>query len=238
MSQSSFDRLCLLAGGLVLAAAFIAAAISHDAFSTFFGREDSPVENLTALVLFSAGAMLIVRTLAKRGEWAVHAVALGVLYGAVYIWAGGEEISWGQRLLGFETPEFFAENNDQGEFTIHNLVVGGVKLDESLFGPILSIVILTYLVVLPLMWRRFAWVKRLASTLSVPVPGRHHALYALAVTLIIPLLGESRRWEVYECIFALLSMGIFVNPANHLWYSPDAARANGEDTGQAVGALL
>jgi hypothetical protein len=41
-------------------------------------------------------------------------------------------------------------------------------------------------------------------------------MFALVVTVIIPFLDESRRWEVYECIFALLSLAIFLNPANPL----------------------
>ena len=32
----------------------------------------------------------------------------------------GEEISWGQRLLGLETPEQIAASNTQGEFNLHN----------------------------------------------------------------------------------------------------------------------
>jgi hypothetical protein len=33
----------------------------------------------------------------------------------------GEEISWGQRILGFSTPESIREVNTQSEFTAHNL---------------------------------------------------------------------------------------------------------------------
>ena len=32
-----------------------------------------------------------------------------------------EEISWGQRLIGFEEPEFWTKHNAQSEFTFHNL---------------------------------------------------------------------------------------------------------------------
>lgn len=39
-----------------------------------------------------------------------------------------EEISWGQRLLGFETPEFFHENSYQDETNIHNLLTGPVDV--------------------------------------------------------------------------------------------------------------
>ena len=37
------------------------------------------------------------------------------------IFVAGEEISWGQRLLGIETPVFLEEVNVQGELTVHNL---------------------------------------------------------------------------------------------------------------------
>ena len=33
-----------------------------------------------------------------------------------------EEISWGQRLVGFSSPEFFRANNLQGETNIHNFL--------------------------------------------------------------------------------------------------------------------
>ena len=35
---------------------------------------------------------------------------------------GMEEISWGQRILGIETPESFKEINYQQETTVHNLI--------------------------------------------------------------------------------------------------------------------
>jgi hypothetical protein len=45
--------------------------------------------------------------------WALIA-ALGSFYIA------GEEVSWGQHILGWGTPEFWAEINDQGETNLHN----------------------------------------------------------------------------------------------------------------------
>lgn len=183
---------------------------------TYFGAEDSAAENATAVFLVLAGLVLLHRIWSARRGVTRAALGLGVLYGLAYVWAGGEEISWGQRILGFESPEYFRDNNDQGEFTLHNLVIGDVKLDELLFGPALSVAILTYLIVLPVLWHKAGWVRRITRAMVIPVPRLHHAAFALAVTLIIPMLAYSRRWEVYECIFALLSMAIFLNPANPL----------------------
>ncbi len=44
-----------------------------------------------------------------------YLLAIGLLF------VGLEEISWGQRLLGWESPEFFQVYNSQEEITIHNL---------------------------------------------------------------------------------------------------------------------
>jgi hypothetical protein len=44
------------------------------------------------------------------------------LYSAFFIFVALEEVSWGQRLFGWELPHFFEAYNVQGEFTIHNLV--------------------------------------------------------------------------------------------------------------------
>ncbi|WP_439122395.1 hypothetical protein [Marivita sp.] len=216
MSRQIVDYIFLSLGACVLVAAFIASGISKEIFFIFFGAEDSLIENATAILLACAGIVLWMRVLPARTTLSRMAIILGVIYGLAYIWAGGEEISWGQRIIGFESPEYFQENNDQQEFTFHNLVIGDVKLDELLFGPVLSYIILSYLLILPVMWRKLDWVKSVTNAMVIPVPRLHHAAFALVVTLIIPTLDESRRWEVYECIFALLSLGIFINPANPL----------------------
>ena len=37
------------------------------------------------------------------------------------VFAAGEEISWGQRIFGFATPDFLMHLNEQKEFTVHNI---------------------------------------------------------------------------------------------------------------------
>lgn len=214
MIRQTVDYSLLFIGGALLGAAFLASALQGDVFFVYFGAEDSPVETATAILLGFCGAALWWRVIAARRFISHAAVFLSLLYGLVYVWAGGEEISWGQRILGFESPAYFQQNNDQQEFTFHNLVIGGVKLDELVFGPVLSYVILTYLIVLPILWPRVACVQTLVRRMFIPVPHPYHAAFAFAVTGLIPLLDESRRWEVYECIFALLSLAIFLHPAN------------------------
>ena len=44
-----------------------------------------------------------------------------LIFALVFFFGFGEEISWGQRIIGFATPESIANNNIRDEFTIHNL---------------------------------------------------------------------------------------------------------------------
>jgi hypothetical protein len=47
--------------------------------------------------------------------------AVFILLAGCMFFSAGEEISWGQRLFGWETPEAWRERNIQEETTIHNL---------------------------------------------------------------------------------------------------------------------
>jgi len=69
------------------------------------------------------GASVVYGAVAWR-QWRTHraipwfAVGMGLMCFGV----AGEEISWGQRLLGFEPSTYFLENNFQQETNLHNIV--------------------------------------------------------------------------------------------------------------------
>jgi hypothetical protein len=83
-------------------------------------QEDHVIEYLQFFTFALAGivSLMIVRKLGKKNIelWVFHLIlALGLLFVA------GEEISWGQRLIGLETPQTLADINYQYELTIHNI---------------------------------------------------------------------------------------------------------------------
>ncbi len=90
-------------------------------FGTIMGSERGPLELGTAVLAFVAVGMAI-HTLVRARQGGAPSFLLGWigahLLGALYL--GGEEISWGQHLLGWETSGWFAENNDQFETNLHN----------------------------------------------------------------------------------------------------------------------
>ncbi len=63
-------------------------------------------------------ALLLLWNLRGRNlPWVFAWVSLAAL-GSFYV--AGEEISWGQHILGWDTPEYWARVNDQGETNFHN----------------------------------------------------------------------------------------------------------------------
>ena len=83
--------------------------------------EDSVIEWGTSLAILATSVLAVVvgRSLWREGLRA-QAVAYWVL-AVLLVFAAGEEISWGQRVLGVETPESVRDINRQDELNFHNL---------------------------------------------------------------------------------------------------------------------
>jgi hypothetical protein len=84
--------------------------------------ENHPIEMLTFVFLLAGGALglSLARRARRRGERPLVGnfylvFSVGLLIAAM------EEIAWGQKLLGFETPAFLSQLNRQDETTLHNL---------------------------------------------------------------------------------------------------------------------
>lgn len=192
---------------LGIVSAFFMALMAPDAFSTRFATEDGPIEYATAILLFAASLILGYLCYLSR-RWLV------ALYALAFFFAAGEEVSWGQRIFGIESSEFFAQNNFQGETNLHNLVVGETHLTEFIFGTGLALIIMSYLVVLPLLYPVAGWVRRFCEFLAVPVPQKHIGALAVFATLFSAWIGLDRQWEVYEFAFGVFVCLIFLNPVN------------------------
>ena len=77
---------------------------------------------LFSVIVFLVGAIafiIIARKYARNRQWL--AMALSILVTLVFVVMIGEELSWGQRIFGWATPEGYAKINAQGETNLHNL---------------------------------------------------------------------------------------------------------------------
>ena len=109
-----FGYLCLCLNVFFFSALLAADTQTFGALS----REDYWVENLTAVWFLLAGLLLFVTAWAERSFLRRCVYILG---GMAMVFAAGEEISWGQRIFGFATPDFLMPLNAQQEFNVHNI---------------------------------------------------------------------------------------------------------------------
>lgn len=111
LSQICYGFVCIS----MLLFGYLAAA--HPDIYYLATKEDNWLENFTAVAFLLAGGMLFAAALTARRLFPRFAYILG---GVVMVFFAIEEISWGQRIIGFETPDFLAIASAQEEFNIHN----------------------------------------------------------------------------------------------------------------------
>jgi hypothetical protein len=117
--------------------------------------EDGPVEYLTVIAFLSASVMAARLASMHRHEFRwVSGVYLVIAIGFLLI--AMEEVSWGQRVLNYETPEAIRRINGQCEVTLHNL---GVMQGHTEWMRVLAGVA----GLLAVAAHRIAWLVRLAA---------------------------------------------------------------------------
>jgi hypothetical protein len=82
-------------------------------------REDGPVEYAGFAAFLGASVLAFVA--ASRVRRAHGPALAAAVLGSVLLVAAGEEISWGQRWFGTETPALLVDGNRQDELNLHNI---------------------------------------------------------------------------------------------------------------------
>jgi hypothetical protein len=151
--------------GLLLAAQFgtYAADGGGAVYQLLFEDESGIVENATALLSLAAA---VLAALATRYAWRAGRrglPALLVVFALGCVFYAGEEVSWGQQYFNWQSPEYFIENNVQGETNLHNMAgfkkktLREIILGGMLLGGVLAVLSL----LLRVRWRRnwgwFVW---------------------------------------------------------------------------------
>lgn len=169
----------LLIGGL-------AAVIGGNVYRVLTG-EDRLAENLQVycwLLAFGMGGLVISR-LGKTGRYGMAFLYFCLVAGIFVII--GEEVSWGQRLFGWETPEALKAVNRQHETNIHSLE-GMVDTFRSLY-----LLIGAYGTILPLLF----WKAR-----SAAIYQKFISLLVPHITLV-PYFLATFAWRIYLSFWKL-----------------------------------
>jgi hypothetical protein len=212
----------------------LAMAASYSVFflqrNTVFrlGREDGFFEDMTAICFFAASlifAVLFWRSRGNGNDFFIYHPRRNVwfiLLALLFFFGGGEEISWGQRIFGWKTPETFEKQNIQRETNIHNLKMFN-RNDENWKGKegaaeflsaerLFSLFWFGFCVVTPLLWLTVKPFARLMERVNMPrIPLALGALflvnYGVAEMIKPHALRIDLQWplmEIKECLFSVL----------------------------------
>jgi hypothetical protein len=214
MSRLSItEKIVLFIVAAMLIAGYILFYTDLSSFERYV-EEDGIVEWLTVLgllagcfVCFNRGSKL--RPF-KTGWFLFVTIALGL----ALFFVAGEEISWGQRILGIQSSEFFKEKNSQGETNFHNLIVGGLRVNKIVFSIGLIAIMGIYLIGAPLLYRYSGKIKYFIDNSGIPVPRFYQVASILLVFGITQLLGHEKRAELLEAGIGLLFFIIIRYPRN------------------------
>ena len=150
-----------------------------------------------------------------------------------------EEISWGQRIFGVETPAIFAKYNHQEEINLHNLNWFHGRDDSGNRKPFLQLLIngdrlfsifwFVYCVCIPLLGKYHQRMNKVFSKIRLPVIPLYYAclfpfnyVVSRAVYAMYPMDGVV---ETKEAISAILFAFVAVGQVYRLSKSPDVVCA-------------
>lgn len=183
----------------------------------FFIREDGFVEWLTVaeLVIMSIFSFSMSRAFSRSGQKDA-AKRVWLFMGFLFLFGALEEISWGQRVLGIESPAWFLKHNKQGETNVHNLLFYGVNINKLVFGKVLTMLIALYLLFVPLLYRFSERFKNLMIRWGIPIAQNYQILLFIIVIVIIQLhIGLAKKvGELLELCSCFLFLLILVHPSN------------------------
>jgi hypothetical protein len=190
------------------------------------GDEDHFFEWLTC-IFFLAASAVIFSTYFKRKN------LFFLILGIVFLIGAGEEISWGQRIFGIETPETMEKINFQKEITIHNIYLfhgitpegkeryGLIRLLQINF--LFKLCVMLFGIVLPFCVYHFKFISRINMKIQLPVPpisiGQfffiswviYWTLHSFILPKDSPLHYVSTAGEILECLqsFILLMISLY-----------------------------
>ncbi|HEY1024335.1 MAG TPA: hypothetical protein VGE26_04175 [Sphingobacteriaceae bacterium] len=183
----------------VLTGAFAILYILNEPLYRAIISEDHLVEWLTFAALFSAGMVSL---------WVAWQIKLRyhylhwffILFLGFNLLAGFEEVSWGQRVFGFSSNEFFQEYNDQKETNLHNTFQGILQIKTKHLA---LLVLFIYGVIMPWLKQRNKLPQYLVERYQFIIPPVFLRIPFLLGTVLMLDFQTGYEEEIGELYYSL-----------------------------------
>ncbi|MDH3297620.1 MAG: tetratricopeptide repeat protein [Gemmatimonadota bacterium] len=146
-----------------------------------------------------------------------------VLFGVASFVIAMEEIAWGQRLIGLDTPSALGRINYQNELTVHNLEVFRAVFEYQ--AEFLALIVLVGTFVVP--WAMGAFPRFGAISERIGIPRVPRYLWPAAITVVALLMTRIYVWgsEIGDAAVALFAVSValaIVFESSHRYRAPGA----------------
>jgi hypothetical protein len=179
-------------------------------------KEDNIVEWLTVVFLFLAAVLAIMYAVISK-RYAPRYFWFFVLFSISCSVFAIEEISWGQRVFGFESPGYFVEHSDQQEINVHNVVNEQFSIRTK---HIAALALFAYGVILPIS-ALIPSVRLLAEKFRIMIPSKILVPgFVLASLMTWDRYFSGQDEEVAEFFFSTL---LFLSLVFYFWESRNSA---------------
>lgn len=170
----------LVALAIVIAMVAVALAFASPPQFRAFIAEDGLVEYASALAWLAAAACALTALSLDSHQFG-RKLAFYLPLIALFVFCGGEEISWGQRLLHYQTPAWLASNK-QHEINLHD--IGSISVNENAFFVFTTLCCLVgpWLLARAPAWR--VYLRRLNAPIMDPVVAQVYGI-GLAAWVVV-----------------------------------------------------
>lgn len=183
-------------------------------FETDLAAEGGTLQWLIISTLIFAAIMCFYRaSILKPFRGGVFA-ACCMISGFVFLAFAMDEMSWGQIIFDYATPEFIKVRNSMGEMNFRHLVIAGFEITDIIFTLLIKILATLYFVVLPFFYSRLDKIKNFVNRYAIPLPRyTQTAAYALA-SILMSVIPSPLRHIVFEFVFYWILVLMMYNPLN------------------------
>ncbi len=193
-------------------------------FIEYIGSEDAPIETTGAIAFLVAAGLLFCAYLYSSGQGGTLGKsttkrnAFYFVLAISFLICLGEEISWGQRLFGWDTPDAWSRVNSQQETNLHNLrfFQGSTSRNHEAFSllhhnTLFAACVLALCVVIPLMNRLWGRASCFLRRIRFPVTQLwigglvilNYVLFKITVRLSPPVCYDCAQ-ELKESLYSVL----------------------------------
>lgn len=188
-------------------------------FESQLAVEGGPLQWLIISTLFFASLMCFYRASILKPFRGSGFAACLIVQGFIFFGFAMDEMSWGQILLHYKTPEFIELRNSMGEMNIRHLVIAGFEITDIIFTLGIKILATLYFIVLPFFYSRLEKIKNFVNRFAIPLPRYSHVGAYIISAILMSFIPSSLRYIVFELVFYWILVLMMYNPLNEEVFS-------------------